>query len=64
LVTSWQPGWREQVEGLSEAQGVGVPVQPVVDQPPQSSCELQVVWSVIALQGVIVPVQGTELLDQ
>jgi hypothetical protein len=66
LVTSWQPGWSEQAVGLREAQGVGVPVQVVAapDQPEQSNCSLQVVWSVIEAHGVSVPVHGVEVLDQ
>jgi len=45
LLTSWQPGWSEQAVGLSDAQGVGVPVQIVAEpvHPVQPYCELQVV---------------------
>jgi hypothetical protein len=66
LVTSWQPGWSEQVVGLSDAQAVGVPVQVVAapDHPEQSNCSLQVVWSVMEPHGVSVPVHGVEVLDQ
>ena len=52
--------------GLSWAQAVGVPVQVVAgpDQPEQSYCWLQVVWSVIDPQGVSVPLQGVVPADQ
>jgi hypothetical protein len=40
LLTNVQPGWYVQAVGLSDAQGVGVPVQVVAgpDHPEQSSC--------------------------
>jgi hypothetical protein len=40
LLTKVQPGWYVQAVGLSDAQGVGVPVQVVAgpDHPEQSSC--------------------------